>query len=342
MVLFRLLLTGLLLFVVMQDGANAMQSVPVVYQDDYVTIRSGVLEVEKGPIHLGDALSLLVEVEFDNNQVRIEKLDGELFKRNWAGQKGIELYAAPVVSTDGESHDRTIMRGLFRFQVLGCPKDLASCPGPKSYALPNFPLGYQIVDDAGNVLNNKSARFKPWPGVLNVTPALPVSGDGVQDFSSYFPGGAWPSVLVVDGHASAGLWLALAGGLGLVIGFGFLPRRGRVPRRAAVYHGPARRWEKALSALQEGSLRDDEWADLLRRCVTWYCLDELGRNPYAWLHDGRAPDDGDAAVTGGFRVFFMEVLNRESVQPGERESIMTEFREIAGMAGNTGSGGNTA
>jgi hypothetical protein len=336
MVLSRLLQAGFLLYFVVQGGAHAMESVPVVYQDEYVTIRSGVLEVERGPIHLGDPLSLLVEVEFDNSRVRIEKLDGELFKRNWAGEKGIELYAAPVVSRRGGDDGRTVTRGLFRFQILDCPKDLAACPGPKSYNLPNFPLGYRIVDDAGNVLNNMSARFRPWPGVLNVTPALPVSREGVQDFSTYFPGGAWPPVLALDGHASAGLWIAAAGGLGLIVSFGFLPLKTRAPRRIAVYHGPARRWEKALSALHEDSLGDDEWADLLRRCVTWYCLDELGRNPYAWLHDGRLPETAAAPVIETLRLFFLDVLKRESVRHGEREPLLGEFRKIAGEAGTTG------
>lgn len=322
---------GVLLFLAVLGPVYAAGgTMPVVYQDDYVVIRSGVKEIGHEPVHLGNTLSLVVEAVFNGDRVRLEALDGQLFRRNWSDDKAIALYRPPEVTKSTNAGGATVLRAVYRFQILGCPKGKPACPGPKVYQLPDFPVGYEIVDQAGNVQNKKSARFRPWPGILPVTNALPVAAGGeVGDFNNYFPDGGFPRALDVEDRGSAGLGLATAGILVFVGGFGFLSRRKAAPHRFAATAGGQRRWEKALAALHDAGLPDQEWADLLRRCAVWYSLDELGFNPCAWLNEGAAARPGNGEDV--FRTFFYDVLEREGIAPAERDDFLRRFREMAGM-----------
>ena len=71
---------------------------------------------------------------------------------------------------------------------------------------------------------------------------------------------------------------------------------------------------------------DDEWSDLLRRCVTWYCMDELGRNPYAWLGAAAGGADTPAAA----REFFLDVLQQESIDPSRRADYLDRLLGVTG------------
>jgi hypothetical protein len=95
---------------------------------------------------------------------------------------------------------------------------------------------------------------------------------------------------------------------------------------------PATRWESALRRLRDGSLSDDEWADVLRRAVTWYCVDELGENPFSWLQD-TAPGASDiAGASAGFREYFFDVLNQESIAAEHRPGYLESFRQVIDLS----------
>jgi hypothetical protein len=100
------------------------------------------------------------------------------------------------------------------------------------------------------------------------------------------------------------------------------------PRRAEDNRKIRRRWEKVLVYVEDKgeSLSDEEWSDLLRRCLTWYCRDEMGINPYTWLTEGAG--FGESARVSGFREYFMEVLNQEGVGRESRSGYVARFREL--------------
>ena len=115
--------------------------------------------------------------------------------------------------------------------------------------------------------------------------------------------------------------LIAAGALLLLVGFLTSERERRPQPLAARSHDSNSRWEQALAALKDDTIPDDEWSDLLRRCVTWYCVDELGQNPYAWLGEGT--DDVDAPA--GAREFFLDLLQQESIGSSRRAAYLDKL-----------------
>ena len=305
----------LLLMTVFTVEVLAEQAVPAVYRDEYVQIRASIPEIGLRPIHIGDAISLVVQVEFDAEQVRVENLDSDFFQRAFANQKSIKLYAPPLITRATENGGHVRIRASWPFQVLDCPGDLANCPGDKIYDLPVIPVSYQLIDKSGEVLNDKSARFRPWPGKIGVSPALSAKAPG--ELEDHFPGGAYPQALSVKDWRPANLLAIFVGAL--LVGAGFSKRLfKRKPRHHVVHsRSPENRWESALSCLRDTSLPDDQWTDLLRRCASWYCLDELGSNPYA------------QQSSTDFHLFFHDVLNEESIGPDRRNEFLARFIQLA-------------
>ena len=304
---------------------QASSYLPEVYRDEYVTVRAGVPEIGSEPIHIGDPLSLVVEAEYVEGQVVLEELDEELFTRAFGAEKGISLLESPAPSRVPLEAGQVRLSGAFRFQIVDCPGELPSCPGHKSYELPVITLGYQIINASGEVLNNKSMRFRPWPGAVNVTQALPVNMERPGEFKDYFPAGGYPPAQGAGEPGNGGLWTAFFGGLIIISSFAPLLARERAAGRVDVSRASSRRWQRALAALeQDGRLSDEEWSDLLRRSLTWYSLDELGENPYDWLIDGH--ETGSAPRE--FRDFFLEVLDREGVAPAERPALLARFDSL--------------
>ena len=77
-------------------------------------------------------------------------------------------------------------------------------------------------------------------------------------------------------------------------------------------------------------MADDEWSDLLRRCVTWYCMDELGRNPYAWLGATASDAASGTDSPSGLREFFLDVLHQESIDPSRRADFLDRLLGVTG------------
>ncbi len=320
------------LFLMLYTSVAAAQDfVPDVYQDEYVTIRSGVMESGKKPITLGDRLTLAIEVDFKSNEVLVESLNDEIFRRNWGSEKGLSLINSPVVTLTDHGGGLTTMRADFQFQVIDCPAEQPSCPGHKVYALPVISLGYQIIDSSGAVVNNKSVRFNAWPGTLVVTQVLPVKSEGLAEFATYFPDGGYSGSVAYTEKYTGGLWVSLAGGLLLLSSFvPALFSTAQSPRRADGYKKTGTRWESILNLLQDEkrTISDEEWSDLVRRCATWYCMDEHSFNPYTWLV---IPDSGQSRPLQDFKPYFIDVLNQESIDKARRAGFLLRFRQLAGL-----------
>ncbi len=307
-------------------GVSSKESVPIVYEDNYVTVHAGLPESGTRAMHLGDPLSLVIDVVFDARQIQIESLDDDVFRRAFSGMPSIRLYAPAVVTTRKESGDRVRVTSYWRLQVLGCPDELTSCPGSRSYELPVMTVAYQLIDDAGNTADGRAARFRPWPGKIDVAPAIAVVPESGTTLTDILPGGAYDSPQPVAELAPARSILFAAGALLLLAGFLASERERRPQPLAARSHHSNSRWEQTLARLEDDTMPDDEWSDLLRRCVTWYCMDELGRNPYAWL--GAAA--GGADTPAGAREFFLDVLQQESIDPSRRADYLDRLLGVTG------------
>jgi hypothetical protein len=291
--------------------------------------RAGIAEIGLQPVHVGDAVSLVLQIEFDAAQVQVEALDSDFFKRGFVRQKGIKLYAPPIVTQEETTSGVAEVLAVWPFQILDCPDDLTNCSGDKTYELPVISVSYQLIDESGEALNNKTARFRPWPGKIVVTPALAALSGHSDGFAGHFPGGAYPAALPVRDRQDAGLLAMFAGILLLAVGVGSGLQTNRTPGHASHTTRPASRWEKALGRLRGGSLPDEQWADMLRRCTTWYCLDELGCNPFVWLNKSDSNETGAPKPMADFRVFFVDVLAEESVAPERRKEFLDRFTRIA-------------
>lgn len=308
------------------SGVSSKESVPIVYQDNNVTVHAGLPEAGTRAVHLGDPLSLVIDVVFDARQIQIESLDDDVFRRAFSGMPSIRLYEPGIVTTRKESGDRVRVTSHWRLQVLGCPDELTSCPGSRSYELPVMTVAYQLIDDAGSTADGRAARFRPWPGKIDVAQAIAVVPESGTTLSDILPGGAYDSPQPVAELAPARSMLIAAGALLLLTGFLASVRERRSQPMTARSHDSNSRWEQTLARLRDDTMPDDEWSDLLRRCVTWYCMDELGRNPYAWL--GAAV--GGADTPSGAREFFLDVLQQESIDPTRRADYLDRLLGVTG------------
>ena len=318
-------------------NVNASEYVPDVYEDDYIIVRSSIEEAGRIPVHFGDRLSLVIEAEFLGNEVIIENLDEQLFERSWGSEKGISLLGAPLLSRSDLDDGQIVLRSTYHFQVLDCPGELTSCRGNKIYELPIFTLGYQIIDGSGNVLNNKSVRFTPVPGSVVVMQSLDIRGEGGLDkLSNYLGNSGYPAAKELPEGEGSSLWPLMTGSLLFLASFFPLLFTRNVPRRTENNRMAKHRWEKVFMYLQDDSdeLNDEEWSDLLRRSITWYCLDELGINPYTWLTDLHKRKESSNITS--VREYFVDVLNQEGIAKEQRSTFVASFKELLKGAGYNG------
>lgn len=326
--LFHLSNAGVL-FALFAMTAQAAQTVPEVYKDDYILVRAGIAEIGIQPIHIGDALSMVVQLEFDTRQVRVETLDSDFFQRAFSRQKGFKLYAAPDITEEEAKDSQLKIRASWPFQILDCPGDLETCAGFKTYDLPLITVSYQLIDDSGQALNNKSVRFRPSPDKISLSPAIAAVSAPVGKITDHFPSGAYPNTLPIAGSSHVGLAALLVGSLLFAVGVNRRFSKGGPRQHAASRRSTTSRWEHALEHLREASVPDDQWADLLRRAATWYCMDELGRNPYANLANNAASTASSSHVTSNFQLFFVDVLQQNAIASQDRDEYLTRFMRIA-------------
>ena len=313
------------LFVV---GAAAAQIIPTVYQDQYVLVRAGINEAGRQPIHVGDLLSFELRIQYDSRKVRLEQFDNEYFQRGFSSQTGIRLFAPPVVTHEDLHGTLVETRAIWQFQVLDCPADQEICAGDKNYDLPVISTSYQLIDKSGQALNDKSFRFRPWPGKIVVSRSLPSLQEPEADFADYFPSGAYPEMLPVKTPSYGGLLAVVAGSLLLALGFGNRlsatgSLRGRQKTRPA-----GSRWQRLLFHLRDSSLQDEQWTDGLRRCVSWFCLDELDVNPYVWLTDDSSPAEISPKSTVSARALFTDIAGQCCIEPEHRDEYLVRFTQM--------------
>ena len=308
--------------------ADAAQIVPTVYQDQYIMARAAINEAGRRPIHLGDLLSLELRVQFDSRNVRVEQFDSEYFQHAFSSQPGIRLFAAPTVKHEDLDDGKVETRAIWLFQSLDCPAEQEQCGGSKSYELPVISTSYQLIDKSGQVLNDRSFRFRPWPGKLAVVPALPSAAEIKGSFADYFPAGAYPEMFPVGEPVFGGLLAVLAGGLILAFSFGNRFSAAGKFHSLQKTRPAARRWERLLLQLQDSSLPDEQWADGLRRCASWFCLDEMHVNPYVWLTDESAAAMTLSKPTAGARALFTDIATQGDIELENRQDYLARFTRM--------------
>ncbi len=288
-----------------------------VYRDDSITVRAGLQGNSSQYVHFGDVLVLIIAVSYDPNSVSIQELDAALFTSAWSADRGALLLDWRA-RHDAKSESRQKrVHATYRFQILGCPDDdTPTCPGDRDYALPEFVLEYQDLNASSDAA--RSIRFRPWPETLTVSTTLQSDEeDQLFPFESYFPAGGYPDPLVgEDGIRTsvltAGITLALFMG-GLVM----WPFRSRTQEKSAA---DMPRWQQQLQILREADTADDaRFLDALRRCLVWYCNDELQLDPFVWLDlaepgDAAGDDAGDDRTHADLRSLFMDLLHNPAGQ----------------------------
>lgn len=309
-------------------GIAAAESIaPEVYRDDAMSIRAGVNGAGPGPVRLGEALKLAVEVRYDANSVSVPVPGEALFTSAWNGVPGIALldwHATGGASADGSFRK---IRAEYRFQITACPNDEPLCPGDRRYRLPSFTLAYRSHGAASDAATD--VRFTPWPGTLTVDTSIVMDDEGqLAPFETYFPGGAYPKPLAVrDGTAAslvtAGFALViLTGGL-LMWPFGSRKQKGPDMR--------APRWQVLLDELQGADAGNDaRFLDALRRCLVWYCSDELDIDPFLWL-DLAEPGEDDVVDRGHqeLHALFVELLHSPA---GKSPELLAELKRLTAPA----------
>ena len=67
----------------------------------------------------------------------------------------------------------------------------------------------------------------------------------------------------------------------------------------------------------------------MRRGATWYCLDELGCNPYTGLTNNATSTANDHRLMTGFHLFFVDVLKQQDIAPQDRDEYLARFIQLA-------------
>ena len=313
--------TVVITLLLMAGNVGAQQSVPVVYEDDYVTVHAGLSEYGSKAIHIGDPLSLVITVIFDPGHVQIESLDDKIFQRAFSDSPNIHLHSSATVTTRKDSDNRVTATSYWHLQVLDCPDDLATCSGFRSYELPLMTVAYQLVGDSGTTADGRAARFRPWPGKIDLAPAVAIVPKSDAKLSDILPGGAYDKQQVLGELAPARSSLFLAAAILLLAAF-FARVRNRQPKTVKSRQNESNtRWEQVLVRLSDDTISDDEFSDLLRRCITWFCLDELGQNPYTWLSESAGRVNSPARV----HEFFLDVLQQQGIEPSRRANYLKKL-----------------
>jgi hypothetical protein len=331
--------TALVVFLIWAS-APVVAAMPAVYRDAHVVVHAAVIEAGNEPMHIGDPLTLEVEVAFDREQVQVEAPDSDWFQRAFSSLPSVRLYRSEPMTraTDAAGRSRLAMR--WQFQIVDCPEAMANCPGLKAYDLPVMTIAYRLRGSASGSGASRSARFAPWPGTITLVPAIAFEAGADADLAAVLPGAAWPKPKRASGGIAAGPVLLATGGLLIAGGFVVGKRRRRRPQAAARRHLPVGRFERAAVGLEQSNLSDEEWADLLRRCVTWYCVDEMSINPFDWLREEVSHATLDHGSASACRALFLDVLAETGVERGRRDAYLNRFHAVTG--GVAASGGLAA
>lgn len=310
-------------------AASSPSAFPPAYEDDYLIVHAGIDEIGTRTVHVGDPLTLTIDIGFDAQTVRIETLGSDYFQRALAPLQSARLLDAPVTETREERDGRIRVSASAQFQILDCPPEMIGCPGTRSYDLPVITVAYQVGGNAGQAASERSARFRPWPETIELIPAVSLPGDGPVRLASAIPGSAYPRPASVEAPGSTSGFLVLAGVLLAAFGTAAI-RRKHLPESSVGTASAAglTRWQRAAKALEHADMNGDEWADSFRRCIAWYCVDELGYNPYAFIDTGAAEISAGDPVAE-LQALFRKVIGENHIEPARRHAFISQFRRLA-------------
>ncbi len=300
--------------------AGAAELAAEVYRDDSLTVHAGLQASTRQVVHFGDVLVLIVDVLYDPSRVNIQELDESFFTSAWPVSKGAELVDWQVRRSVNRESEQESIHATFGFQILGCPnEDTPTCPGDRSYALPEFAIS--VAESNGRDAATRLIRFRPWPETVQVATTLQNDEEGqLLPFSAYFPTGGYPEPMVGAGrireaYVTAGISLAV-----LIGGLLMWPFRSGAQEKTAAGQP---RWQQQLQILDATIAEDDlRYADTLRRCLVWYCNDELQLDPFVWLDLAESSSDSDQPSSGqhnhaALRSLFIDLLHTPAGQSAE-------------------------
>ena len=93
------------------------------------------------------------------------------------------------------------------------------------------------------------------------------------------------------------------------------------------------RWRRILQELEAGEADEDaHYVDALRRCLVWYCNDELQVDPFLWL-DLAELGEGDEVDEehGELRSLFFELLHSPT---GRNAELRTQLVKLIAQGAN--------
>jgi hypothetical protein len=301
-----------------------------VFRNDAMTIHAGLAGHSGQVVHLGDLLTLIVTVAYDPDAISVAELDAGLFTSAWPESEGIVLADVRLRRDSGPEPNSSLLQAQYSFQVLGCPDEQATCPGDTVYRMPEFVLEYVQQGSAAADAATSSVRFRPWPELLTVATTMTLDAeDQLYPFATYFPTGGYPDPQTGTDGARASITTA---GVALAIFIGGLlmwPFRSKEQRKSATQ---TPRWQKLLQELRDDDgTNEGRFLDTLRRCLVWYCNDELAIDPFVWL-DLAEPGDDDREDREHveLRALFVELLHNPT---GRSAELRTRLHELIGQAG---------
>jgi hypothetical protein len=308
--------------------ANPEAIATEVYRDENILIRATVLEQENSILSFGDILLLTVEIVYDTSKVRLQDTGPAFFTGSWPQSRGAYLLDYQTSLSRSEGRDVMQRHNLFRFQILGCPEGLMSCQGERHYEIPEFALQYHVINQNDEVIDSRQAVFRPAPARITVLSTLePGDAGELLEFSEYFPTGAYPDPLL--GRMQKEIYSGLiAGGVFLLLG-GILMSPLSLFKRKAFIPKSRPRWELILEQLKAGKFDQDEvFLDEMRRCVVWYCTDELGVDPFYWVKRQEEMSRQQQKGMGEhseFKDLFIDLLHNP---PGQGKILLDRFQAL--------------
>jgi len=307
--------------------ANAkLFSIPVVYVDKYITVRSSVLFAEEKSFHLGDVLSLAVFLEFDPNRVSISNLDETLLLESWRESLWVSYRGPPQVISSKNEKDLTRLEAFYDFQITGCPNPDTQCPGGKAYPLSEITLGTNLMDDSGRVVSTTDISFRPSPSFVGLPSALMLNNGRLESFNLYFPSRAFGLPISANVNPNHSLILLIIG-LILVSTMVVVPTarswlRHRVTTQIGIL---GNRWERVLDRLQGEKLDDEEFTEGVRVAITWYCYDEYRVNPVYW---SEAENKISESALFPLKSIYLQVTQGTKLDIQQRVDMLKQLTEI--------------
>ena len=305
---------------------------PVVYSDQYLIVRSSIKNIEYETYHVGDILSLTVNLEFAPNQIHIVNLDESLLNQTWAELPGFFIHGEPRIDQDTSDVNKTMLTAVYEFQIVACSGGVEPpCPGGKIYPLPDLVIGIDLLGNDGRVISNNEINFRPWPGYIALASALPLREGALEPFTFYFPRRAYGLPVPLELNRYPAIFLLFAGLL-TIGGTVLAPAarawmRRRVPSRIGLLGS---RWERIIDRLQDEHLTDEQFWEGVRVAITWYCYDEIDFDTLQWTENNEDLESPDNELER-LKVIYMEAMNPQEANVERRSDVLEILTRLSEM-----------